>query len=84
MIHIEVDYHGDRSIETYSFTSTGDSYKAKLDEIENYSGKIDGIKVYIGSDKASTGWDQHPSEVLISVTHPGTAVRRARRIKYPS
>lgn len=84
MIHIEVDYKGDRSIETYSFTSTGDDYQAKLDEIENYSGKIDGVKVYIGRDKVSAGWEEHPAEILVSATHPGIAIRRARKIKYPS
>lgn len=84
MIHIEVDYQGGRSIETYSFTSTGDDYKAKLDEIEKYPGKIDSLKVFIGRDKVSTGWDEHPAKILVNASHLGIAIRRARKIKYPS
>ena len=83
MIHIEVDYEGERSFETYSFTATDTDYQAKLDELEKYPGKVDGIRIYIGSDSVTTTWDQNPKEVLVKTTNVGLAVRRGRTIKYP-
>lgn len=84
MIHIEVDYQGDKSIEIYSFTGTSADYQSKLDEIEAYPGKIDQLKIYTGSNKATPMWDQHPMEVLIETTSVDLAVHRGRKIEYPS
>ncbi len=83
MIHIYVDYQGPRSEETNSFTDTGDDYQAKLNEIEAYSGKIDRIKIYTGSNKVGAAWEEHPIKVLVKTTNPGIAVRKGRQIKYP-
>jgi hypothetical protein len=82
MIHIYVDYQG-RTEKTYSFTSAGPEYQAKLDELETYGGKIDGIQIYIGSDKVSGAWDEHPSRLLVKTTNVGIAVRKGRIVKYP-
>lgn len=83
MIHIEVDYQGPRSIETYSFTGTGKDYHEKLDEIKNYKGKIDSIKVSLGTDRAGDMWDHIPAQILFQTTHVGLALKRARKIQYP-
>lgn len=83
MIHIEVDFQGDRSIETYSFVSTGDAYYQKLDELAAETCKIDSIKIRIGSDKVQLGWDRHPSEVLVDTSNVGIAIHKARLVKYP-
>jgi hypothetical protein len=83
MIHIYVDYQGQRAEETNSFMDTGDAYLAKLDEIEAYTGKIDQIIIFIGNDKAGPTWDKHPREDLVKTTDPGIAARKGRQIKYP-
>lgn len=83
MIHIEVDYEGPRSIETSSFAGTGADYQAKLDEIEKYEGKIDRIRVYIGTNKVSAGvFDQIGRDIKVNTTNVGVALRKARQIKY--
>lgn len=83
MIHIEIDYEGEHSFETYSFTATDSQYQAKLDELEKYPGKIDGVRIYIGSERITAACDQNPIEVLVKTTNVGLAVRRGRKIKYP-
>lgn len=82
MIHIEVDYQGSRSIETASFTSTGNDYIHKLNEIEAYKGRIDRIRVYVGSDNVTENWDQHGMNVKVDTTSVGVAIRKAKAIKY--
>jgi hypothetical protein len=82
MIHVYVDYQGPRADETYSYTSTGEEYLAKLDEIEAYDGRIDKVIISVGSDKVGTMWDQHPKQILIDTTNVGVAVRKARTIKH--
>lgn len=82
MIHIYVDYQG-KSDETYSFTNTGPNFRAKLDELEAYYGKIDEIQVYTRNNAASSTRGKYPSRLLVKTTNVGIAVRKARRISYP-
>ena len=84
MIYVEVDYQGDRSIETYSFTSTDGDYQAKLNEIEAYPGSIDEIKIYADTDKVSVARNQPSLDALVKTTHVASAIRRGRQIIYPS
>lgn len=82
MIHIEVDYQGPRSIETTSFVSTDKGYMNKLDEIEDYEGKIDRIRVYVGTDRVTELWDQYGMDIKVDTTNVGVAMRKAKAIKY--
>ena len=82
VIHIEVDYQGPRSIELTSFASTGKGYMDKLDEIEAYEGKIDRIRVYVGTDRVTELWDQYGMDIKVDPTNVGVAMRKAKAIKY--
>lgn len=80
---IEVDYQGDRSIEEYAFKGFNRAYLDKLEEIESYSGKIDGIKVvevFKSLTEARGLFLNNLSFTHVDTTHVGMAIRRARKL----
>lgn len=80
---IEVDYRGDRSIEEYTFKGFNQAYLDRLEEIEAYSGKIDGIKVievFKSLAEARGLFLNNLAFTHVDTTNVGMAIRRARKL----